>query len=93
MIRTCRNLKAHELIGLHASVIDSNNQSLVGSRGKILHETRNMLFLQSSENVKMIPKNIAKLELSLPSNELCVLDGKELVGRPEDRIRRLGRHD
>lgn len=86
---TSDNILAHELIGIDASVVESSDPTLINIHGKIVFETKNMLFLRTDDKIKMIPKKITKLTLKLPDNVQCLINGQDLVGRPEDRIQRL----
>lgn len=86
---TSQNIIAHELIGIEAEIVESRDPSLKNMRGKIVYETKNLLFLYVDKEIKMVPKKVAKLALKLPDNVQCFIDGSELLGRPEDRIQRL----
>jgi len=79
-----------ELIGLPIEVIESKNKSLVGIKGKIVDETRNMLILETSKGIRKIIKSEVKMRIKLNKEKLEV-DGKLLVGRPEDRIKKARR--
>ena len=84
---TCKNIHAHELIGLHVKVIDSNDPALINLEGEIVYESKNMLFINANK-IKKVPKSIVKLEFIIDDSK-CIVDGKDIIGRPEDRIRRL----
>lgn len=84
---TPRNLVNHELIGLKVKVKRCRNQQLVKFEGLVVDETRNMLAIRSKGKVKFIPKDIAVFHFFLPEGELVEVDGKVLVGRPEDRLK------
>jgi len=86
---TPQNVLAHELIGLSAEIVDSKDPSLKNLRGKIVHETKNVLMFNVEHKTKKIPKNIVTLSLKLPDGIACIVNGNDLVGRPEDRIQRL----
>ncbi len=77
------NLIFHELIGLFAEVSASKNSSLVGIRGKVVDETRNTLIIENQK----IPKACSTFVFSISDNKVKV-DGKLLVSRPEDRMKR-----
>lgn len=85
---TPENLVRHELIGLKVRVVKSSNKLNVGLTGKIVDETRNMLVIEKSSGKEA---RIAK-ESSVFSFEVgpvwVRVDGKVLVGRPEDRIKK-----
>jgi len=89
MAITPYNILRHELIGLYARVIDATH---LGYRceGKIIDETRNTLKIRciSDGKVKILPKNCIILELKLPKNCIVKVDGKLLLARPEDRIKK-----
>ncbi len=73
-----------ELIGAHVEVVGSTNKGLVGLRGRVVDETRNMIML---ENNKKIVKSQAILKVNF-GTESYVIDGRLLVGAPEDRLKR-----
>ncbi|RLF25083.1 MAG: ribonuclease P protein subunit [Thermoprotei archaeon] len=85
---TPRNIILHELIGLYVRVIDSRNKYLIGLRGVVIDETRNTLVLSTDKGVKIVPKAVCSFEFRLPSGLLVRVEGRLLVGRPEDRIKR-----
>jgi ribonuclease P protein subunit POP4 len=72
-------LKKAELIGLDAEVIQSTNKALVGIKGKIIDETKNMLLIGN--------KKITKSQVILKIKDQLI-DGKTLVGRSEDRLKK-----
>ncbi len=71
-----------ELIGSNVEVVYSNNKNLIGVKGKVIDETKNMIEL---ENKKMIQKNAAMVMV----NGNFEVDGRSLIGRSEDRIKRM----
>ncbi|KUO40076.1 MAG: hypothetical protein APZ16_05510 [Candidatus Hadarchaeum yellowstonense] len=85
---TKRNIMRHELIGLEAQVVSSSDPTLLGVYGKILDETRDMLVIEHLSAAKIVPKEGSSFEIKLPDGEKVVVEGKKLVGRPEERIRR-----
>ncbi len=86
---TSQNVIAHELIGIDAKIVESMDPTLEKVSGKIVYETKNMLMLNVNNKMKLIPKKVVKLALVLPDNSECLVNGSDLVGRPEDRIQRL----
>jgi len=85
------NILRHELIGLKTIVARSSNTLLVGTRGRIVDETRNTVKLSTREGVKMIPKGIAVFRFDLPDGSIVEVEGAKLVGRPENRMKTRGR--
>lgn len=82
------NILLHEIIGLEVEVVDALNRSLVGLRGKVIDETMKTLVISTSRGRKVIEKKVAVLVFKLPSGLKVKVEGKYLVGRPEDRLKR-----
>ncbi|MCQ8898057.1 MAG: ribonuclease P protein component 1 [Hadesarchaea archaeon] len=82
------NLARHELIGLEVEILESRDPGLRGLRGRVVDETKNMLKIRVGGKVKSVPKSIVYLRFILPEGEEVRLEGKELVARPEERVRR-----
>lgn len=57
--------------------------------GEVVDETRNMLSVRDGTRLRHIVKSQAVFDFVLSSEERIRLDGRELVGRPEDRVKRL----
>lgn len=72
------------IIGKQIEVVHSTNWRDLHSKGKVVDETRNMMQTENEngELKWLIKKNVIVL---LNGQKI---DGKELVGRPEDRIKR-----
>jgi ribonuclease P protein subunit POP4 len=87
-MRTPENLVRHELIGLRVRIVSSPNRTLRGLEGKVVDETRTMLVIERADGSEVS----AQKETSVFSFELggarVRIDGRVLVGRPEDRIRK-----
>jgi ribonuclease P protein subunit POP4 len=86
---TSKNIFYHELIGLYSEVIDSSNEFLIGISGNIIDETKKTISIETENNViKIIQKNVSIFQILLPNGEWVEIDGKILVNRPEDRIKK-----
>lgn len=90
---TPKNIYVHELIGLHASIIESSNAALVGLSGKVVFESKNMLYIAVNKSIKMVPKNSVRVLFTLPDGSKCIVKGNDLIGRPEDRIERMSKYE
>lgn len=82
-----RDVIRHELIGLEAEIVKAKNPSLVGIKGKIIDETRNTITIRQEKKMKRILKEQAVFNIKV-ENRIIQLDGKLLVGRPEERIKK-----
>jgi ribonuclease P protein subunit POP4 len=82
------NLVRHELIGLKLRIVSSSNKTLAGLSGKVIDETRNMLVIEKADGKEIsVQKETAVFSFEVGSVWVKV-DGKALVGRPEDRIKK-----
>ena len=82
---TQENLLMHELIGLEATVMKSNNEQTIGISGKVVDETKSMLFLNTINGIKKIPKENIEWKFSFDKNE-SIVNGNLLTKRPQERL-------
>jgi len=80
------NILRHELIGLRLRVLKSSSRGNAGLHGRVLDESRNMIILDTVKGRKMVPKKDAVFEFTLQNGASTRVDGRLLVGRPEDRL-------
>ena len=85
---TPNNILSHELIGLHATIVNSPQPTVVGMSGTIIFETKNMLTLRTTAGPKKISKLSAERMKIWLSPSTCFISGSALIGRPEDRVLR-----
>ena len=85
---TPKELVRHELIGLEVKVAESTNRSAAGLEGTVTDESRNTLTIRTEKGPKKLVKEQCVFSFLLPSGERVRVDGKVLVGRPEDRIKK-----
>lgn len=82
-----KKLFPYELIGEEAEVVDSRNKANRGIKGKITDETKMTIKISHSG------KNETKIRTLMKSNIVLrlsksgrLVSGKELAGRPEERM-------
>ncbi len=85
---TSENLVRHELIGLACRVKDSTNKALTGLEGRVVDETRQTLTLEIQNREKSLIKDQCVFSFQIPSGKWVRVEGKILVARPEDRIKK-----
>ena len=78
----------HEFIGTEAEVAKSKDPNYIGLSGKIIDETRNTFTMLHEGKRRKIVKDIAVFHFRLPDGTVVQIDGKLLVGRPEDRLKK-----
>ena len=88
MKRTPKNILRHEIIGLRARIVESSNPYQVGIEGVIIDETMRTILFETERGKKRVLKDQVKLLIWLPSGTRIIVEGKELVGRPEDRLKK-----
>lgn len=82
-----------EFIGLKAKVAGSRNPSCKGIAGKVIDETRNTLVILHDEKEKIIVKDGTVFHFHFPDETILEIEGRAIVGRPEDRVKRkIRRH-
>ncbi len=80
-----------EFIGLKAKIVGSSNPFNIGIKGTILDDTRNTLTIKQSNKKKIVIKETSIFHVTLPDKQIIEIDGKVLVGRPEDRVKKIVR--
>lgn len=78
----------HEFIGLNAKVVKSSHPNYVGIEGRVINETRNTIVITHRNKNKTIVKNTAVFHFTTPNGTVVEINGKIIVGRPQDRIKK-----
>jgi ribonuclease P protein subunit POP4 len=82
----------HEFIGLKTKVVKSPNPDVVGITGKVVDETRNTFTISRDDcEKKVVIKDTAVFEFVMPDGTVVEMDGKVMMGRPEDRLKKRPR--
>jgi len=86
-----KNILYHELIGLYCEVFNVN-KSFTGICGIVIDETKKTLLIEKivedKIKEKLVPKDVSIFHFKLPDGDWVEINGKILVNRPEDRIKR-----
>jgi ribonuclease P protein subunit POP4 len=86
---TAQNLVRHELCGLEVKIAKSTDPTQKGLRGKVIDETYNTIKIETKDGKeKIIPKANTVFIFTLPNKTKVEVEGKLLVSRPEDRIKK-----
>jgi len=89
---TADNVTRYELIGLDARISGANNKSQNRIKGLITAETRNTLTISCGKKEKTVAKESASFIFNLGDTSVEV-EGKTLIGRPEDRVKKKPKKD
>jgi ribonuclease P protein subunit POP4 len=78
-----------EFIGTHAKIDKSSHIGNIGISGKVLSETRNTFVLDHKGKMKTVIKSDNIFHFGLHDGTVVEIDGRILVGRPEDRLKKI----
>jgi ribonuclease P protein subunit POP4 len=84
---TPENLIRHEIIGLDAEVVASQNKFQVGIKGLVVDETKNLLAIETKDGVKRIQKKGSEFIFTIPDGKKVKVRGLLLAKRHEDRVK------
>jgi len=79
-----KNIVLHELIGLGVEVVESSDREQVGLKGKVVNETKNLLYIETQGSIKMLVKKISTFKFS-KGRKRFVVKGIEINFRPSER--------
>lgn len=76
-------ISEYDLIGQEITITQSKNKEIVGLKGKVIMETKNMITVNTEDGKKNIPKDICQF-----SNNQGILetDSTKLSKRPHERM-------
>ena len=76
-------ISEYDLIGQEITITQSKNEEIVGLKGKVIMETKNMITVNTDDGKKNIPKDICQF-----SNNQGILetDSTKLRKRPHERM-------
>jgi ribonuclease P protein subunit POP4 len=78
----------YEFIGTEGKVTRSPHEGYAGLHGKVVSETRNTFTFLSEGKTKNVVKESAFFNFKFDEGTIVQIDGKLLVGRPEDRLKK-----
>ncbi len=87
-MKTVASVIQGEFIGLNVKVVKSTNTHNVGISGPVVNETRNAIVIRHRNEYKTITKVTSFFQFTLPDGTIVEIEGKVLVGRPEDRVKK-----
>jgi ribonuclease P protein subunit POP4 len=82
------NIIRYEFIGTQAKIAQSTHKGYLGLAGPVIQETKNTLTLIHQGHRKRIIKDLATFDFKFPDGTTVEIDGKLLVGRSEDRLKK-----
>lgn len=77
------------VIGRKIEIKSSSNLTLIGLKGEVLDETKNLLTLETSRGIKRIVKKDCIFIIKDKNNSQKTVEGSDIVGTPANRIKKL----
>lgn len=78
-----------EFIGMQAKINKSSHSGNIGISGTVLNETRNTFVIDHKGKLKTLIKGDNIFHFGLRDGTVVEIDGRILVGRPEDRLKKI----
>ncbi|MCW4028662.1 MAG: ribonuclease P protein subunit [Candidatus Bathyarchaeota archaeon] len=78
----------YEFIGAHAQVAKSLHRDYIGVGGQVIGETKNTFTFQNEGKTRSVIKESAIFNFQFDDGTIVEIDGKLLVGRSEDRLKK-----
>jgi ribonuclease P protein subunit POP4 len=78
----------HEFIGTEGKIAKSLHADYVGIHGEVIDETKNTFTIMHKGKAKSVIKTAAVFNFKFSDETIVEIDGKLLVGRPEDRLKK-----
>jgi ribonuclease P protein subunit POP4 len=78
----------HEFIGTEGKITKSSHADYVGIYGKIVDETKKTFTILHKGMAKSVIKSSSVFDFKFFDGTVVEIDGKLLVGRPEDRLKK-----
>lgn len=86
--KTMQSLLQYGLIGFHTKVVKGTHPGYLNLEGVIIDETQNTITILHEDKRKIVPKGTSTFQFTLPSGVAVEIEGKELIGRPEERLKK-----
>ena len=77
-----------EFIGTESRIARSHHPDYVGISGRVINETKNTFTIFYAGKAKNVIKDSAVFNFKFSDGTVVEIDGKLLVGRPEDRLKK-----
>jgi ribonuclease P protein subunit POP4 len=77
-----------EFIGAEGKITKSRHSDYVGISGEVINETKNTFAILHAGKAKSVIKDSAVFHFKFSDGTIVEIDGKLLVGRSEDRLKK-----
>jgi ribonuclease P protein subunit POP4 len=87
-VKVTPDIIRYEFIGTEGKIAKSPHAGYVGIHGEVVDETKNTFTIMHRGKAKRVVKSSAVLNFKFSDGTTVEIDGKLLVGRPEDRLKK-----
>ncbi len=84
-----KNLLFSTFIGLEVEISNSSQRKLVGLRGKVVDETKNLIIMEAHGREIRVPKVSSTFRFTLDDGEKMDVDGAKIAFRPHERAKKV----
>ena len=85
-----RNLLFSTFIGLAVEIVNSSQRKLIGLKGVIVDETKNLITIEREDGKEVkVPKVSSVFRFSLDNGETIDVPGKSIAFRPHERPKKV----
>ena len=77
-----------EFIGTEGAIPSSSHSGYLGIQGNVVGETKNTFLIEQAGKMKSVIKDQAIFQFQFSDGTVVEIDGKLLVGKPEDRLKK-----
>ena len=87
-----KDFQVQDLLGKKIKILSCSNKFNTYKCGDVVNETKNMIYIKEKEKYskikKLSKKEIGLYKITLPTGDYFI-NGKTLLGRPEEKISKL----
>jgi ribonuclease P protein subunit POP4 len=87
-VKVTPDIIRYDFIGTEGKIAGSPHAGYVGIRGEVINETKNTFTIMHKGKTKSVIKSLAVFNFKFSDGTIVKIDGKLLVGRPEDRLKK-----
>jgi len=89
-MRTRKNILYSTFIGLAVEVANSSQHGLVGLKGRVVDETKNLIIIEKGDGKEAkLPKAACAFRFTLDDGEKFEVDGRKIAFRPHERPKKV----
>ncbi len=77
-----------EFIGTEGAISSSSHEGYLSIQGNVVGETKNTFMIEQAGKMKSVIKDQAVFQFQFSDGTVVEIDGKLLVGKPEDRLKK-----